>query len=344
MNKLYFLMLLCLIFNSSAIAQTTYETNVNDGNWTTQGTWKNNVIPSTTTGGVIRILPGHILTISSTISFSSDVILEVYGTLKFIDPTGGQGTGDKGRLNLTDNSIIKIAVGGLIVTDGADNVWITMGGSSAKLQGDELNGIPGPNEITRDNINKRGCKFVANCSFTPLPVELLYFKSTTQPHGIHLEWASAKEWNFSHYTVERSVDGKEFVPIHTEYVSGDSHSTKTYSYLDAQPLYGANYYRLKATDIDATEEYKGMALAYAGTKGELRVYPNPAKGGVIVFKNPGAMEGTWLSVTGSSGREIMRIQMSEQELRLPASVLTSGVYIVKVWNKLEVKQARLVIQ
>ncbi|AHM62587.1 hypothetical protein D770_21700 [Flammeovirgaceae bacterium 311] len=179
---------------------------------------------------------------------------------------------------------------------------------------------------------------------TPLPVELLYFKASSQHQGINLEWASAKEWNFSHYTVERSEDGKNFTPIHTEYISGDSYSTKTYSFLDVQPNYGANYYRLKATDIDGTAAYKGMALAYAGTKGELQIYPNPSKGGMLTLKNSGAIDGTWMSVTGASGREMMRIQMPEQELRLPTSVLPAGVYIVKVWNHLEVKQARLVIQ
>ncbi|AHM62588.1 hypothetical protein D770_21705 [Flammeovirgaceae bacterium 311] len=179
---------------------------------------------------------------------------------------------------------------------------------------------------------------------SPLPVELLYFRSTTTNQGIQLEWASAKEWNFSHYTVERSEDGKSFTPIYTEHVSGDSYSTKTYAFLDKQPHFGANYYRLKATDIDESVEYKGMAMAYSGTRGDIQVYPNPAKGGVITVKNPGALEGTWLSITGTTGNELMRIQMPERELQLPSTALPSGIYIVKVWNHLEVKQARLVIQ
>lgn len=179
---------------------------------------------------------------------------------------------------------------------------------------------------------------------TILPVDLLYFKASAQPQGIQLEWASTKEWNFSHYTVERSEDGKSFMPIHTEYVEGDSYTTKHYAYLDVQPNFGANYYRLKTTDVDQTVEYKGVTVAYAGTKGDLQVYPNPAKGGLVIIKNPGAIEGTWLSIQGITGQELMRIQMAEQELRLPTSALPTGLYIIKVWNLLEVKQARLVIQ
>lgn len=177
-----------------------------------------------------------------------------------------------------------------------------------------------------------------------LPVDLLYFNATTAAQGIQLEWASAKEWDFSHYTVERSQDGINFAPIHTVNVAANSNTEKRYAYADRQPQYGANYYRLKATDIDGTEEIKGMALAYAGTNGDLKIAPNPAKGDYVVIRYPGAAAGTWLSIQSATGKEKMRIQMPAPELRLPTSVLPAGMYIITVSNQFESRQAKLIIQ
>ncbi|EMR04530.1 T9SS type A sorting domain-containing protein [Cesiribacter andamanensis] len=177
----------------------------------------------------------------------------------------------------------------------------------------------------------------------PLPVELLYFRSSATSQGIQLDWASAKEWDFSHYTLERSNNGKDYSPIHVEYVSGDSHTTKQYSYFDRQPQYGANYYRLKATDIDGTEEYKGIVLAYSGTKGDLELAPNPAKGGAVRLRYLGASDGTWVSILNASGVEMARVLMLEHNLQLPIEHLPRGLYLIKVWNQLESRQTRLVI-
>ncbi|EMR04532.1 T9SS type A sorting domain-containing protein [Cesiribacter andamanensis] len=179
---------------------------------------------------------------------------------------------------------------------------------------------------------------------TPLPVELLYFRSTTIPQGIQLDWASAKEWDFSHYILERSGNGKDFSPIHTLYVTGDSQSTKTYSYLDRQPPYGANYYRLKATDIDGTVAFKGMVLAYSGTTGALDVSPNPSSSGKIQLGYAGAAEGTWITILNSTGAEVLRLEMPVNELTISTTGLPKGLYIVKVWNQFEVKQSRLLLQ
>lgn len=178
----------------------------------------------------------------------------------------------------------------------------------------------------------------------PMPVELLYFTSKTAAQGVKLEWAAAKELNFSHYTIERSENGKDFYAIHTEYAKNDNKTSKVYAYVDGQPQFGANYYRLVATDIDGSQQIKGITLAYAGTDGALKLYPNPSKGGDITLQNPGAIEGTWVSIFNASGREVIKMEMNSVELTLPEGSLSTGIYIVKVYNQLETKQTRLIVQ
>jgi hypothetical protein len=377
MRKIYavlFLTIVCFIVSDAYAQTSTYtepimystgngnwdldatwrDIRARNGSWSLSGTWSATsgsttslyTIPTSNAPDVVVILPGHVVTLKQT-NTAYNGYLYVYGELIF-----------DGKLTMDEYSRVIILEGGKLTSTNSESDKLSIGGANKVISAGEIDGVKSPNVLTADNLEQYGCnptgtqQGVNNCNsrfsnpFPPgiLPIELLYFNSSITNQGIQLDWASAKEWNFSHYTVERSVNGKEFTPIHTEYVNGDSYSTKTYSFLDMQPNFGANYYRLKATDIDATEEYKGIALAYSGMKGELQVYPNPAKGGLVTIKNPGAIEGTWLSVTATTGKELMRIQMAEQELRLPASVLPAGVYIVRVWNHLEVKQARLVIQ
>ncbi|WP_224995187.1 T9SS type A sorting domain-containing protein [Cesiribacter sp. SM1] len=349
-NYIAFLVILTCTF-TTIHALASVMTSKASGNWGNAGSWNSVTLAETTYTrpnsaiDTIIIEAGHRIVISSSWTFNG--ILIVKGTLYF-----QQNTSSEGRLTMDGDSKIFIRDGGLITSDGngggnnaGTNNWISIGGTS--INGWQIrDNLGSPDYIDASTIRYGGgCQYSPlGCSPTMLPIELLYFRSTATNQGIQLEWASAKEWNFSHYTVERSSDGKEFTPIHTEYVNGDSHSSKTYSFLDMQPSFGANYYRLKATDIDDSFEYKGMALAYSGMKGDLQVYPNPAKGGLVTINNPGAIEGTWLSIIATTGNELMRIQMSEQELRLPTSALPAGVYVVRVWNHLEVKQARLVIQ
>ncbi len=332
-----------LLFSTISIvsAQTIQSySSIKSGFWDDPSTWDCSCIP---TSGILIIEQSHVVQIDDAHSF--DGTIEIYGSLVFL-----KNNGNKGELTMNATSKILIASGGHIdaVTDDGNSVnatWLSIGG--LKLNGSQINALAEPNQINYQTIEdaEGGCYETQDCDFTPLPVELLYFRSQINAQGVQLEWASVKEWNFSHYTVERSENGRDFTAIHDEFVSGESTTLKTYRFLDQRPVYGANYYRLKTTDIDGTVEYKGLTLAYAGTNGNLRVSPNPAKGSLLTINYPGATaEGTWLSILSAAGNEIMKIQMPEKELRIPTEVLAPGVYIIKVANQLETKQSRLIVQ
>jgi hypothetical protein len=257
-----------------------------------------------------------------------------------------------GTLRVHGNIIMKNS--GDVVITGSGNLIV--GGSftaNNRLTIENLGNVEIVGTLTAGNgstytgggtIDVGGCSSGAfNFCTIILPVELLYFRAGVVATGIQLDWASAKEWDFSHYTLERSANGRDYNPIHVAYVHGDSYTTKEYRYTDHQPQYGANYYRLKATDIDGTEEYKGVVLAYSGTKGDLELMPNPAKGGKVNLRYLGASEGTLVSILNASGLEMIRVEMQEQNMQLPISSLPRGLYIIKVWNQLESRQTRLII-
>ncbi|MEO6404305.1 MAG: T9SS type A sorting domain-containing protein [Ferruginibacter sp.] len=94
-----------------------------------------------------------------------------------------------------------------------------------------------------------------NCPSTggALAVEMNSFKAKKVTDGIMLEWATANEFNTWGFDIEKSSDGKNFVKIDDQQVSGTG--VATYSYMDYMPNAGANYYRLKIRNNDGSFQY-----------------------------------------------------------------------------------------
>ncbi len=97
----------------------------------------------------------------------------------------------------------------------------------------------------------------------PLPIELIYFKANTENKNILLEWATAAEINNDFFTIERSIDGRNWDIIDYVQGAGNSNITIYYEYKDKNPVEGISYYRLKQTDYDGQFEYFGpVAISF----------------------------------------------------------------------------------
>ncbi|MFH0866046.1 MAG: T9SS type A sorting domain-containing protein [Bacteroidota bacterium] len=90
-----------------------------------------------------------------------------------------------------------------------------------------------------------------------LPVELLSFNTTCQADKIFVNWATASETNNDYFTLEKSSDGNDFLPIYTISGAGNSNSLLNYSYTDDSP-FSITYYKLKQTDFDGLYTYSDM--------------------------------------------------------------------------------------
>jgi hypothetical protein len=85
---------------------------------------------------------------------------------------------------------------------------------------------------------------------SPLPIELLYFNGVSYPKYNVLQWSTASEINSSHYIIERSLDGINWLQVGKVNASGNSTSVLDYSYVDLFTDYTINYYRLTQFDYD----------------------------------------------------------------------------------------------
>ncbi len=130
------------------------------------------------------------------------------------------------------------------------------------------------------SMNGQDLRFTVNTNSSALPVELVNFEAEIQNSATLLTWATATEINNRGFEIERSGDGKEWMAIDFVNGHGTSEGFVEYEYLDARPLQGMNYYRLRQIDFDGNEQRHGIkAVKFEGNTDRFQVYPNPVKSG-----------------------------------------------------------------
>jgi hypothetical protein len=208
-----------------------------------------------------------------------------------------------------------------------------------------FNGRDNGDAATFDNFTT---KVVSTLSATPLPVTLTYFKGNMQDNTADLTWQTSEEKNFSHYTVERSTDGKAYAALNDIKAKG---ANSTYHFSDnlAGVEAATVYYRLKAVDADGTADYSSVVRlnkAAAGL-GEVAAYPNPFQTGISVQVNTAEEQLVTLELYSLDGRLVIT---KAENLNRGSNVvslnglndLASGMYILNVHSGNDVKSIRLV--
>ena len=96
-----------------------------------------------------------------------------------------------------------------------------------------------------------------------LPVTWSSFYTALQADGtVALDWQTSSEKNNDFFTLERSSDGEQFEAIgRVPSVKNSSESTN-YTYVDTEPKYGVNLYRVRQTDLDGQTSLSGMQTIY----------------------------------------------------------------------------------
>ena len=180
--------------------------------------------------------------------------------------------------------------------------------------------------VTPQNI------FLTNLAWANIvPVQLLYLRGKANGSRNELSWATATEINSDYFSVERSVDLREFAEVGKVRSAGNSRQKLEYSFTDDAPLPGVNYYRLKQIDRDGTSEFsKIVAINSQNADAKFVIYPNPSDGENIrlQFSNL-SLDGVRL--IDLLGQEIPFEMLSSSNNSLamkPLRPLQSGLYFI----------------
>jgi hypothetical protein len=169
--------------------------------------------------------------------------------------------------------------------------------------------------------------------FQPLlPVTLRYFNGRMTESGALLAWQTAREDNNGYFQIERSRDAVGFesiATVPTQAVDGVSVTPLAYSYLDAQPLPGINYYRLTQTDRDGTRTQAGNVVALSREGQQPVLFPNPVSASGEASIEP-AISHMGYTVSDVLGLIVQRQDAPGVLSRVSLAGLPAGVYVLRV--------------
>lgn len=109
----------------------------------------------------------------------------------------------------------------------------------------------------------------------PLPITLQSFDVRVVDDVVLLNWVTATELNNDYFTIEKSLDGRQFELLAKVQGKGTTFNSSEYTIRDINPYQGYSYYRLKQTDFDGTTEIIDIASIYYDKRITSRIFPNP---------------------------------------------------------------------
>lgn len=188
------------------------------------------------------------------------------------------------------------------------------------------------NPLEDDNVTIYVTEFWMEMDATVVPVSLMSFTAEKKEGAALLSWQTASEHNNGGFEIQRSTDGSNWSKIGFTAplsLNGNSDVEQSYAFIDAHPLSGSNYYRLKQTDLDGKLTYTPVRTVIFTDKSSISIYPNPSSG---TFYVNGLKGNETISLTDMQGQKISNIVAApySAEKKIVADNLPAGTYFVSV--------------
>lgn len=178
---------------------------------------------------------------------------------------------------------------------------------------------------------------------TSLPVTLTQFNARRSGSQGLLTWTTASEENNKGFYVQRSSNGQAFTNLGFVAAKGNG-SGASYSFTDAVPLSGRNFYRLQQVDEDGKSSFSPVRELSFGKQG-LRIYPNPVQQTLTLTMSAGN-EPLRLRLTDLSGRVVKTWSYAQTPalLQLVVADLPQGTYFLEAEQDTREKQTLQVLK
>lgn len=331
------------VSNGGTLTQSgTFNNNslvVNNGTWNNTGTFNNNnssICKGTGTfqGSLFKnnigtIAPGNS---PGCISFANGITN--LSTANFSIEVNGKNTActDFDRVNVT----------GTATLSGALNV--TFGGGYTPVAGDKvtilkstaLSGTFSSNNLPAGwaiLYNQPATGDVTISYLSALPLTLLDFDVKKEGEKAKAFWSTTNEINTKYFELERSETGSQFQRLAT-IAAVNTPGNHYYQSVDALPLVGRNYYRLKMIDKDGQYTYSSVVSLNMDKAGTVisAIYPNPAKD-IVHIAVTGNSNDLSIQIISLDGKAVLSKQLTTRGTHeVNVSMLSAGIYFIKASN------------
>ena len=193
------------------------------------------------------------------------------------------------------------AVGYSIVLDAANNVYAA-GAFAGTADFD-----PGAGTANLTSAGSGDIFVLKLTQADPLPVTFTNIKAYSKAPGVAVQWTVQTELDMDKYEVERSATGQQFLKVATVSSEGNNTAARTYTFYDATPLTGSNYYRIKSINKTGAAKISPVVRVYNNSsKSGLTIYPNPVVGNIVTISMANMNAGKYtITILNTKGQALM---------------------------------------
>jgi autotransporter-associated beta strand protein len=178
-------------------------------------------------------------------------------------------------------------------------------------------------------------------SANPLPVTWAYFTAKKTDGGNQLDWGTASEKNTSHFEIEYSVDGSQFIAMNNKInAAGNSAHLLEYRCIHklSPPLI---YYRIKQIDLDGLYDYSKTIILKnkdVTSKNFIKVLPSYVQGQepLTIQGYESNMPFVFYEIINGQGQRILSDKISTIDgyfhHSLSLEMYPTGLYYLRVFN------------
>lgn len=378
MKALIFTSILILGMAGNILAQEGYYSQDNaTHNWEDNATWTksqswlgnnpgNNVGGATayiqlygrvTRNGDLQISGGSTINLYDTLLINGNLTLSGSGKMKVqsggvlivtgdYKGSGGTGITNAGRVVITGSFALS---GSSSVNNSQDFYVYSTPTRSGGAKFNNSNNYTASNIGTESDLAADDPGLYALTLGKTLPVEFLYVRAEGGNGNVAIRWATASEKNNDYFTVQRSVDGKEYVELARVEGAGTITGKTEYAYTDNQPVFGSAYYRIQQTDDNGDTAYSPIAKSTTTaqqTSESFSVYPNPSQGQFRLDLRSTGSELVTITVFNDHGSAVYQSTMQgglSANDPIDLMAMSRGIYIVEVKSSLNVLRQRVVL-
>lgn len=246
----------------------------------------------------------------------------------------------RGNSEITFGGNSLVDIGGDMRVEGGSKVTAT---NTAQIF--ICGAFPDPNIGNSGAVELIDGQFNASCRILPVDFAGFDAKFSVASQSVNLTWSTAKEWNNSHFEIERSIGSvADFKKIGEVSGKGWSDDLSTYAHAD-NTLPNGNaiaYYRIRQVDFDGKSSISKVISVQIQvakeTKSAWQAYPNPVRDNQINIK--------LLDYSAFSGEKIQarivhaNIMVASQELgsveelnaflQQQISRIPKGVFVIEI--------------
>ena len=167
-------------------------------------------------------------------------------------------------------------------------------------------------------------------NLSTLEITLADIKASNIGSGNLVTWNTAAEDTRDVFEIERSKNGTSFEYLATENARG---AATAYSYVDALPYEGVNFYRLKLKHSTGRVSYSSVVSANVKAAiAKIQVYPNPVKDRLTIKTNSQHLLNTSIDIINMQGMVVKKVLVTSQQTTVDVSSLPAGVYTLRYLN------------